>query len=102
MKVLGSHQRGRCANLKELVQLRVRTIGILQADILHRPYLIHTSLPHLLALNIIMNCKLRYWVGQKDHSGFSIRWYENPNELFGQPNILCFYFQKQYNYVLHN
>ena len=28
----------------------------------------------------------RYWVGQKVCSGFSRRWYENPNELFGQPN----------------
>ena len=33
MKVLCSHQRGRHADLKELVPLRVRTTGILRADV---------------------------------------------------------------------
>ena len=75
MKVLCSHQRGRSADFKELVPLRVRTIGICKLTFLHRPHLIHTSLPHLLAVNKIMNCKLRYWVGQKVCSGFSIRWH---------------------------
>ena len=31
-----------------------------------------------------------YWVGQKAHSGFSVRW-KNPNELFGQSNTSLYW-----------